>query len=92
MTGWQIAELLDLNSTGEYRTLRLVNSHDVALDFTVWLTLGVGRNRAWYFHMSREVTCRIVDSDGNDTGTRLKDIRHWRGRANKPSNTYKEVR
>jgi hypothetical protein len=93
MTGWQLAQALGLETTDGRKVLRLVNRHGLEIDFDAWLTTGRGRQSGrWYFHMGRWAECRVVDPDGNDTGARVRDYRHWRGRTSERSDTYQEVR
>jgi len=82
MTGHQLLELLGIIRNGTWQ------DHDSA-DFTtgrhtwnVYTTTARGKQHGTYIHLWTEIERRIVLQDGTDTGSRVKDCIHLRGKVN----------
>ena len=89
MTGEQL--LAELGHKWELKTMFSFQVED-GTTWKAWMTMGKGRNYGKTFvHLSSEAKVKIVDSEGNDTGDRMPETFHFRGRASELVSTYQFV-
>ena len=61
-------------------------------EWTAYTTRGRGRSSGTtYVHIYRKVQLRVVDPDGNDTGMRVDDYEHMRGKDSDTFAHYKDA-
>jgi len=90
MTGRQLARTIGLiDPDGCWLNNEHTPFHLNGTPWTAYTTRGRGKNRhTSYLHIYRPVKLRVVDPDGHDTGMRVDDYDHMRGKLSDPLETY----
>ena len=89
MTGWQLWHALTGNNFYHDRESHTFEAGDRT--WRAWMTRGRGKNQGAYCHLSAKVQLRVTHN-GEDTGHRIEDVAHYRGKANETIGQYQEVR
>jgi hypothetical protein len=97
MTGRELAKAIGIVDTrqGYYDTWRNNDPRSFQMEGHTWhayTTRGRGkRSGTTYLHLYRTYQARVVDPDGNDTGMRVDDVIHYRGKAQDKVGTYRAI-
>ena len=91
MTGWDLwTHVSGKTSFGQRESTTFQDQR--GRKWSLWLTEGRGRQAAHcYAHLSAKTKRRVVTPDGQDTGDRIDDVIHYRGRAGQLVSTYRSV-
>ena len=81
MTGWELLKLVGIMRNNSWRDGDGADFRTGGHTWHVYTSTGRGRHRGTYVHLWREVQRRIVLPDGTDTGSRVADVIHVRGKA-----------
>ena len=83
MTGMQLIKRVGILKDGTWQHNDIA-THSFVMERRTWhvyTTAGRGRQSGTtYVHMWRKTVLRIVDTDGVDTGGRVDDVVHYRGK------------
>jgi len=94
MTGWDLMQAVGIMDK-VYRSWHHNDVRDFALNGRTWhayTTGGRGRHsHTTYVHVYREIQRRVVDPDGTDTGLRVDDVVHLRGKASAKIAEFQDV-
>ena len=93
MTGWELLKVVGIVRNGSWQ------DHSSA-DFmtsgkrtwNVYTTTARGKQHGTYIHLWTEIVRRVVLPDGTDTGSRVKDYLHLRGKVGQRIRELEEVR
>jgi len=86
LTGWQLWQTVTGNN--HYSTRESHTFETPRHTWRVWMVRS--KNRGTYCHLSTKIQLRITEN-GNDTGRRIEDAAHYRGKANEIIGTYQEA-
>jgi len=81
MTGWELLKLVGIMRDSSWRDGDGADFRTGGHTWHVYTSTGRGKHRGTYVHLWREIQRRIVLPDGTDTGSRVADVIHVRGKA-----------
>ena len=88
LTGWQLWQAV--TGTTSYTPNKSHTFETPNKTWRVWMTCGRGKNHGTYCHLGTKVQVRVTEN-GKDTGRRIEDVAHYRGKANEIIGQYPEV-
>lgn len=91
MTGWELLHVVGIMRDRSWHDRDSADFTTGGRKWRVYTTRGRGRNNGTYVHLWTEIERRVVLPDGTDTGSRVQDRIHYRGKASERIGALREA-